>query len=44
MSIYRVLLQSLSLVLGLERYDNDYFMLERTKFNKLELDCKEECV
>ena len=33
---------TLSLVLGLVGYSNDHFMLERTKFNKLELNCKEE--
>ena len=31
-----------SLVLGLIEYGNDHFMLERTKFNKLKLHCKEQ--
>ena len=30
------------LVLGLVGYGNDHFMLERTKFNKFELDYKEK--
>ena len=41
-SIYKVALGSVSLLLGLVGYGNDYFMLGRTKFNKLKLDCTEK--
>ena len=41
-SEYRVPLESLSLVLGLVEYGNDHLMLERAKFNKLELYREEE--
>ena len=38
----RLFLIFMSPVLGLVEYGNDHLMLERTKFNKLELDCKEK--
>ena len=40
--IYKVSLIFKSLVLGLVGYDNDQFMLERTKFNKFGFECKEK--